>query len=67
MARFRTLAAGALFLYGTTLFLWFMPSFLGAATQVEGAVWSAIQLLVLATSLGRGLDRRLTGPPRQRT
>jgi hypothetical protein len=51
MARLRSLAAGALFLFGTT-FLWFMPSFLGAGTEVEGAVWSAIQLLVLATVMG---------------
>lgn len=51
MARFRTLAAGALFLFGTT-FLWFMPSFLGAGTEVEGAVWPVIQLLVLATVMG---------------
>ena len=51
MARFRTLAAGALFLFGTT-FLWLMPSFLGAGAEVEGTVWSVIQLLVLATVIG---------------
>jgi MFS-type transporter involved in bile tolerance (Atg22 family) len=37
-----------LLLFGTT-FLWFMPSFLGTATTVGGAMWSVIQLLVLAT------------------
>jgi hypothetical protein len=31
MARSRTVAAAAIFLFGTT-FLWFMPSFLGTAT-----------------------------------
>jgi len=35
MARFRTVAAVAIFLFGTT-FLWFMPSFLGTGTAVEG-------------------------------
>ena len=48
MARLRTAAAAALFLFGST-FLWFMPSFLGTGTTVDGASWSAIQLLVLAT------------------
>jgi hypothetical protein len=51
MARFRTLAAVAIFLFGTT-FLWFMPSFLGTGTDVEGAIWSVVQLLVLATVIG---------------
>ena len=51
MSRFRTVAAGALLLFGTT-FLWFMPSFLGTATTVGGAMWSVIQLLVLATVVG---------------
>jgi hypothetical protein len=48
MAGLRTTAAAAIFLFGTT-FLWFMPSFLGTGTTVEGASWSVIQLLVLAT------------------
>ena len=48
MARLRTVAAAVLFLFGTT-FLWFMPSFLGTGTAVEGASWSVIQALVLAT------------------
>jgi hypothetical protein len=30
-------------------FLWFLPSFLGAAITVEGAIWLIIQLLVLTT------------------
>ena len=52
MSRFRTVAAGAIFLFGTT-FLWFMPSFLGAGTTVGGgALWSVIQLLVLPTVVG---------------
>jgi hypothetical protein len=51
MSRFRTVAAGALLLFGTT-FLWFMPSFLGTGTTVGGAMWSVIQLLVLATVVG---------------
>jgi hypothetical protein len=45
------MAAAAIFLFGTT-FLWFMPSFLGTATIVEGVIWSIIQLLVLATVIG---------------
>ena len=51
MSRFRTVAAGALLLFGTT-FLWFMPSVLGTGTTVGGAMWSVIQLLVLATVVG---------------
>jgi hypothetical protein len=51
MFRFRTVAAGAILLFGTT-FLWFMPSFLGTGTTVDGAMWSVIQLLVLATVVG---------------
>jgi hypothetical protein len=51
MARFRTLTAGAIFLFGTT-FLWFMPSFPATRTIVAGAIWSVIQLLVLATVIG---------------
>jgi hypothetical protein len=51
MGRFRTVAAAAIFLLGTT-FLWFMPSFLGTGADVEGAIWSVIQLLVLATVVG---------------
>jgi hypothetical protein len=51
MARFRTVAAAAIFLFGTT-FLWFMPSFVGTNAVVEGASWSVIQLLVLATVIG---------------
>ena len=51
MSRFRTVAAGALLLFGTT-FLWFMPSFLGTGTTVGGPIWSVIQLLVLATVVG---------------
>jgi hypothetical protein len=51
MSRFRTGATVAIFLFGTT-FLWFMPSFLGTDTTVEGAIWSVIQLLVLATVIG---------------
>ena len=51
MSRFRMVAAGAIFVFGTT-FLWFMPSFLGTATSVDGAIWSVIQLLVLATVIG---------------
>jgi hypothetical protein len=51
MSRFRTVAAGAILLFGTT-FLWFMPSFLGTGTTVDGAMWSVIQLLVLATAVG---------------
>jgi hypothetical protein len=99
MARLRTLAAGALFLFGTT-FLWLIPSFLGAATEVEAigasigtvvlvvwwmavssvsgvtnmaanlalhAIGIAVLLLLLVPSPGRGLDRRLTGHPRQGT
>jgi hypothetical protein len=53
MARFRTLAAGAIFLFGTT-FLWFMPSFLGTGTTANGTIWLVIQLLVLATVVGYG-------------
>ena len=65
MARSRTVAAAAIFLFGTT-FLWFMPSFLGTATTVEGASWSVIQLLVLATVIGYagaawGLYKAATG------
>jgi lipoprotein signal peptidase len=48
MTRLRTAAAAAIFLFGTT-FLWFMPSFLRTGTTVEGASWSVIQVLVLAT------------------
>jgi hypothetical protein len=104
MSRFRTAAAVAILLFGST-FLWFMPSFLGTGTNVEGALRSVIQLLVLATvagyaaaawglhrmtawwrplatggsivgtlvlallvpSLGRGVERRLTGQPRHGT
>jgi hypothetical protein len=51
MSRFRTVAAGAIFLFGTT-FLWLMPSFLETGTAVEGAIWSGIQLLILATVVG---------------
>ena len=51
MARSRTVAAAAIFLFGTT-FLWFMPSFLATGVTVEGASWSIIQLLVLVTVLG---------------
>jgi hypothetical protein len=51
MFRFRTVAAGAILLFGTT-FLWFMPSFLGTGTTVDGPMWSVIQLLVLATVVG---------------
>jgi hypothetical protein len=53
MAHLRTLAAGVIFLFGTT-FLWFMPSFLGTGTEAEGTIWSVIQLLVLATMIGYG-------------
>jgi hypothetical protein len=48
MARFKTPAAVAVFLFGTT-FLWFMPSFLGPGTTAHGAIWSLVQLLVVAT------------------
>jgi|SRR5829696_820888 len=48
MARLRIAAAVVLFLFGST-FLWFMPSFLGTGTTVDGAIWSVIQLLVLVT------------------
>jgi lipoprotein signal peptidase len=48
MTRLRTAAAAAIFLFGTTFF-WFMPSFLRTGTTVEGASWSVIQVLVLAT------------------
>jgi hypothetical protein len=51
MSRFKTAAAVAIFLFGTT-FLWFMPSFLGTGATVEGAIWSIIQLLVLVTVVG---------------
>ena len=51
MSRFRMVAAGAIFVFGTT-FLWFMPSFLGTGTTVGGAMWSVIQLLALATVVG---------------
>lgn len=51
MSRFRTLAAGATFLFGTT-FLWFLPSSLETGTAVEGASWSVIQLLVPASVIG---------------
>jgi hypothetical protein len=65
MSRFRTLAAGAIFLFGT-MFLWFLPSSLGTGTAVEGASWSVIQLLVLATVIGYagaawGLDKATAG------
>jgi hypothetical protein len=53
MAHLRTLAAGVIFLFGTT-FLWFMPSFLGTGDTMEGIIWSVIQLLVLATMIGYG-------------
>jgi hypothetical protein len=53
MAHLRTLAAGVIFLFGTT-FLWFMPSSLGTGTEAEGTIWSVIQLLVLATMIGYG-------------
>ena len=48
MARFKTLAAVAVFLFGTT-FLWLMPSFLGSGTTAHGAIWSVVQVLVVAT------------------
>jgi hypothetical protein len=48
MAHLRIAAAVVLFLFGST-FLWFMPSFLGTGTTVDGAIWSVIQLLVLVT------------------
>jgi hypothetical protein len=51
MARFRRVAAAAIFLFGTT-FLWFLPSFLGTGTDAEGASWSVIRLLVLAILIG---------------
>jgi hypothetical protein len=51
MAWFRTVAAAAIFLFGTS-FLWFMPSFLGTGADVEGAIWSIIQLLALAPVVG---------------
>jgi hypothetical protein len=51
MSRFRTMAAVAIFLFGTT-FLWFTPSFLGTGATVDGAVWSVIQVLVAATAVG---------------
>jgi hypothetical protein len=38
MAWFRTVAAAAIFLFGTS-FLWFMPSFLGTGAYV-GAAWA---------------------------
>jgi hypothetical protein len=48
MSRFRTVAAVAIVLFGST-FLWFMRSFLETGITVHGAIWSAVQLLVLAT------------------
>jgi hypothetical protein len=51
MARFRTVAAVVVFLFGTT-FLWFMPSFLGTGTTIDGVIWSVMQLLVVATVIG---------------
>jgi hypothetical protein len=51
MSRFRTVAAVAIFLFGST-FLWLMPSFVGTGTTVNGAIWSIIQVLVAATVVG---------------
>jgi hypothetical protein len=51
MSRFRTVAAVAILLFGST-FLWFTPSFLGTGATVDGAIWSIIQVLVLATVVG---------------
>jgi hypothetical protein len=51
MSRLRTVAAVAIFLFGST-FLWFMPSFVGTGTSVDGAIWSIIQVLVVATVVG---------------
>ena len=51
MARFRTVAAVAILLFGST-FLWFMPSFLGTGATVDGAIWWVIQVLVVATVVG---------------
>jgi hypothetical protein len=51
MSRFRTVAAVAIFLFGST-FLWLMPSFVGTGTTVDGAIWSVIQVLVVATVVG---------------
>jgi hypothetical protein len=51
MSRFRTVAAVAILLFGST-FLWFMPSFLGTGTTVDGAIWSVIQVLLVATVVG---------------
>jgi hypothetical protein len=44
MARFGTVAAAAILLFGTT--------FLGTGTDAEGSSWSVIWLLVLATLIG---------------
>jgi hypothetical protein len=42
----RTLAAVAMFLFGTT-FLWLTPSFAGRATPPTGAAWSVVNVLAL--------------------
>ena len=51
MSRFRTVAAVAILLFGST-FLWFTPSFLGTGATVDGAIWWVIQVLVVATVVG---------------
>ena len=53
MSRFRTVAAVAIFLFGSA-FLWFTPSFLGTGATVDGAIWWVIQVLVVATVVGFG-------------
>lgn len=42
----RTLAAVAMFLFGTT-FLWLTPSFAGRATPPTGTAWSIVNVLAL--------------------
>jgi hypothetical protein len=51
MSRFRTMAAVAILLFGRT-FLWFMLSVVGTGASVDGAIWSVIQVLVVATVVG---------------
>ena len=51
MFSFKNLIALGLFLFGTT-FLWMTRDFLANPREGTGAIWSAIQLLVLVTIVG---------------
>jgi predicted permease len=51
MFTFKNVSAVALFLFGTT-FLWLTPEFLGRSRDVEGVIWTAVQLLVWVALIG---------------